>query len=84
MTKSTVASELVNYQHLDYEAEIELSWTAFCLDGPDHLVISITRMGRPEHTMRVSVRYRSKQEAIEAGQRLVRHYVSVVTTKLNL
>jgi hypothetical protein len=84
MTKSTAAPELVSYQHLGYEAEIELNWTTFCLEGPDHLVISITRLGRPEHTMRVSVRYRSKQEAIEAGQKLVRHYISVVTMKLNL
>ena len=84
MTKNTMKPELVSYQYLDYEAEMELHWTAPGLAGPDHLVINITRLGRPEHTMKVSMRYRSKEEAGEAGQKLVRHYISVVTTKPNI
>jgi len=78
--KDKIKPASVTYEHRGYESLIELNWTIPELPGPDYLVIRITHFGRLAHRMQVSSNHGSVEEALEAAQGLVRHYVAVVST----
>ena len=67
----------VKYKYQGYNATIEMTRMTPGASGPDQMTITIRYRDRWAHTMKVSSNYGSVEEAVEAAQGLVRHYVSL-------
>lgn len=68
---------LINYQFQGFEADIELLWPSIDAIAPNGLIIHVKRDGCCLHRMRTCTTYPSAQDAVEAGELLVRLFVSV-------
>ena len=66
----------IKYKHQGYEATIEMTRMTPEASGADQMTITIRYRNSWAHTMKVSSNYASVEEAVEAAQGLVRHYVS--------
>ncbi|UPK86864.1 hypothetical protein [Pseudomonas sp. A2] len=66
----------VKYEYHGYIATIEMTCMTPEAPGPDQMTITIRFSDSWAHTMKVSSNYGSVEEAVEAAQGLVRHYVS--------
>lgn len=72
---SPTMHELVKYSQSGFDADICFTWKPD-QSAPEGLLIEIQGNGRPNHSMRVSCRYDSREDALDEGKRLVGLYVN--------
>ena len=72
---------LVRYRYQGFEADIELLWASASAKTPNGLIIHINLDGCCLRRMQTNSSFLSAQDAIMAGEALVRFFVSVNSGK---